>query len=140
MNKIKKFVTSLLKDFFNEADKKELIEILSTSLQEKVDDLVEAGTPLEDAVKISIEEFGSTKDVMDAFQDQSSKLKADLTVRRRSQLIFSIFGYFIIVGLCVFLNLTLLNFFNDFLWFVIVAIGLLFWPVVMGYRYYMAVK
>jgi len=38
MNRIKKFVSKLLKDLFNEQDKKELIEILTTSLQEKVDE------------------------------------------------------------------------------------------------------
>jgi Arc/MetJ-type ribon-helix-helix transcriptional regulator len=140
MNKIKKFVSNLLKDYFNDQDKAELIKILSTSLEEKIDDLVESGTSRDDAIEQSILEFGSTEDVLAAFKDQEILLKAELKKRRRSQLIFSLFGYLIIVGLSLFLNLTLLDFFGNFYWFAIVAIGLLFWPVVMAYRYYLVKK
>ena len=69
MNNIKKFVSKLLKDFFNEQDKKELIEILTTSLEEKVDDLIEQGASREDAIEKTINEFGDTSDVLDAFPD-----------------------------------------------------------------------
>ncbi len=140
MNKIKKFVSKILKDYFNESDKKELIDILTTSLEEKVEDLVEQGTPVEEAIDQSIKEFGSTEDVLDAFSDQSSQLKANMIIKRKSQFSFSIFAYLIIVGLVVFINLTFLSFFRNFLWFVIVAIGLLFWPTIMAYRYYIIKK
>lgn len=139
LNKIKRFVSKLLKDYFNESDKKELIEILSTSLQEKVDDLIEQGTPVEEAIDRSIKEFGSTEDVLDAFNDQSAKLKTEMKIRRKHQMNFSIFSYLIIIGLMIFFNLTFLEFFRNFLWFVAIAIALLFWPVTMAYRYF-AVK
>lgn len=140
MNKIKRFVSKLLKGYFNDQDKKELIEILTTSLEEKVEDLIEQGTPVEEAIDRSIKEFGSTEDVLDAFSDQASVLKTQAKKKRMSQLSFSIFSYFIIVGLTVFINLTFIDFFKEFLWFVIVAIALLFWPAVMAYRYYMVKK
>lgn len=140
MNKIKRFVSKLLKDYFNDQDKKELIDILTTSLEEKVEDLVEQGTPVDEAIDRSIKEFGSTEDVLDAFSDQASVLKSQMIKKRKSQLSFSIFSYFIIVGLTVFINLTFLAFFKDFYWFVIVAISLLFWPTIMAYRYYMVKK
>ncbi|PKK99913.1 MAG: hypothetical protein CVV56_08930 [Tenericutes bacterium HGW-Tenericutes-1] len=140
MNKIKKFVSKLLKDYFNDTDKKELIEILTTSLEEKVEDLVEQGTPIEEAIDRSIKEFGSTEDVLDAFSDQTSQLKSQMIKNRKSQFSFSIIAYLIIVGLVIFLNLTFIEFFKNFLWFVIVAIGLLFWPTIMAYRYYIIKK
>jgi len=140
LNKIKRFVSKLLKDYFNESDKKELIEILSTSLQEKVDDLIEQGTPVDEAIDRSIKEFGSTEDVLDAFNDQSSKLKNEMKLRRTHQMNFSIFSYLIIIGLMVFFNLTFLEFFKNFLWFVAIAIALLFCPVTMAYRYFSVKK
>lgn len=140
MNKIKKFVSKLLKDYFNDTDKKELIEILTTSLEEKVEDLVEQGTPVDEAIDRSIKEFGSTEDVLDAFSDQASQLKSQMMKKRKSQFSFSIISYLIIIGLLIFLNLTFIEFFKNFLWFVIVAIGLLFWPTIMAYRYYIIKK
>ena len=133
MNKIKSFISKLLKDYFNDEDKKELINMLTISLQEKVDDLVEQGTPIDEAIERSIQEFGDTEDVLSAFP--SSKQKAVLKQKRKSQFIFSVFGYLIIVGLAIFVNFTFLPFFGRILWFVIVCLGLLFWPITMLYRY-----
>jgi hypothetical protein len=73
MNKIKTFVSKLLKGLFNDEDKKELIEILTISLEEKVDDLVEAGTPLDEAIDKSISEFGGVDDVLEAYPELNKK-------------------------------------------------------------------
>lgn len=132
MNNIKKFVSNLLKGFFNDEDKKELIEILTTSLEEKVDDLVEQGESREKAIEKSIEEFGGPEDVYKAFPE-AEKLKENLVHKRRNQLLFATLAYFIVTGLATFLNLYYL--FPDSLWFIFVAIGLLFWPLVMLYNY-----
>jgi len=131
MNSIKKFVSKLLKDFFNEEDKKELIEILTTSLEEKVDDLVEQGKTREEAIEISIKEFGDKEDVLEAFPEFKKKNRS-LIKKRRNQLIFSIGAYLIITGLMAYPNYA---FTPDTLWFLFVAIGLLFWPLVMLYLY-----
>lgn len=131
MNNIKKFVTRLLKGLFNDEDKKELIEILTTSLEEKVDDLVEQGKSRDEAIEKSIEEFGSTEDVLEAFPD-SQKNKQKAIHKRRNQLWFSVGSYLIITGLVVYINLTFLP---GYLWFIFFAIGLLFWPLVMLYLY-----
>jgi hypothetical protein len=138
MNKIKSFISKLLKDYFSEEDKKELIEILTVSLEEKVDDLVEQGTPRDEAIEQSIKEFGDTEDVLSAFP--SKKQKAALIQKRKSQVIFSVFGYIIIVGLAIFINFTFYEFFGTILWFVIVCLGLLFWPITMLYRYLLIKK
>lgn len=135
MNRIKKFVSKLLKDYFSEQDKRELIDILSTSLQEKVEDLVEQGTPVDAAIDRSIEEFGSTDDVLQAFPGKSSEFRSNMIRRRKSGFLFSVFGYLVVVGLALFVNLWFRAFFKDFLWFVIVAIATLFWPAAMLYRY-----
>ncbi|MFA5007180.1 MAG: permease prefix domain 1-containing protein [Candidatus Izemoplasmatales bacterium] len=135
MNRIKKFVSKLLKDYFNEQDKRELIDILSISLEEKVEDLVEQGTPVDAAVRRSIEEFGSTDDVLQAFPGKSTEFRANLVRKRRGGFLFAVFGYVVVVGLALFVNLWFRSFFKDFLWFVIVAIGTLFWPAAMLYRY-----
>jgi len=130
MNRIKKFVSKLLKDLFNEQDKKELIEILTTSLQEKVDDLVEAGTPIDVAIDQSIKEFGNAKDVLEAFPEKQNK--KDQLHRRKNQVLYSLFGYLAIVGIALYVNL---QFSSDILWFIIIAIGTLFWPASMFYMY-----
>ncbi|MFP4478264.1 MAG: permease prefix domain 1-containing protein [bacterium] len=138
MNKIKSFISKLLKDYFNDKDKKELIELLTTSLEEKVDDLVEQGTPRDEAIQRSINEFGNTDDVLSAFPNKERK--AELIKKRKTQVFYSIWGYIIIVGLSVFINFTFYEFFDKILWFVIVCIGLLFWPITMIYRYLLIKK
>ncbi len=133
MNKIKSFVTKLLKGYFNDQDKKELIDILTTSLEEKVDDLVEQGTPREEAIEKSIQEFGDTEDVLNVFPEvQKNK---ELIKKRRNQLLFSTIGYIIVVSLAIFVNFSFLQFFANILWFYAVLIALLFWPLSMLYRY-----
>lgn len=139
MNKIKQFVSNLLKDYFTEDDKRELIQLLTTSLEEKVEDLVEQGTPVDQAIERSIQEFGSANDVLDAFPDKDKKRRLTIA-RRKSQWMFSIFGYLAVVGLALFFNLTFLPFFGNIFWFIVVAIGTLFWPGAMAYRYFISKK
>jgi len=138
MNKIKSFITKILKGYFNEDDKKELIEILTISLEEKVEDLVEQGTSREEAIEKSIQEFGNAEDILNAFPDK--KKKSEIIKKRKSQLIYSLWGYLIIVGLAIFINFTFYEFFDQILWFIIVCLGLLFWPITMFYRYYLVKK
>lgn len=130
MNNIKKFVSRLLKDFFNEEDKKELIEILTTSLEEKVDDLVEQGNTREEAIEKSIKEFGNKEDVLEAFPEYDKQ--KNTIKKRRNQVIFSTCAYMIITALAAYVNFVLLE---GYLWFLFIAIGLLFWPLVMLYLY-----
>lgn len=139
MNSIKRFVSKLLKDLFNEEDKKELIEILTTSLEEKVEDLVELGTSKEDAIKQSILEFGSAEDILEAFPQNKSK-KSNLVRTRKNQFLFSLLGYCLIVGLALFINFTFLDFLGNVYWFVIIIIGVFFWPLSMLYRYFASKK
>jgi len=134
VNKIKHFVSKLLKDYFNEEDKKELINILTLSLEEKVEDLVEQGTPVDEAIKKSIQEFGNTDDILEAYPEKTKRRKKLLN-DRKSQFFFSFFGYLLIVGLAIFINLNFLDFFLNFKWFVVVIIGVFFWPLVMLYRF-----
>ncbi|MBU1145076.1 MAG: hypothetical protein KJ971_04380 [Firmicutes bacterium] len=139
MNTIKRFVSRLLKDLFNAEDKKELIEILTTSLEEKVEDLVELGTSKEDAIKQSIQEFGSSDDILEAFPKKNEK-KYNLLRERKNQFFFSLLGYILIVGLALFFNLTFLDFFGRVYWFVVVIIGVFFWPLAMLYRFLISKK
>lgn len=131
MNNIKKFVTRLLKNFFSDEDKKELIEVMTISLEEKVEDLVEQGESRESAIEKSISEFGNADDVLQAFPE-TEKMKENSIRVRRNNLMFSVFAYFIITGLAIYINL---EFLPGYHWFVIVAIALLFWPLVMLYLY-----
>jgi len=137
MNKIKTFVSKLFKDLLNDDDKKELIEILTVSLEEKVDDLVEQGTPIDLAIEKSILEFGDAEDVLKAYPEINKKKQ--LILKRKNQFLFSLWAYFIIVGLSIFFNLSFYEFFNEFKWFIVVIIAVLFWPLTMLYRY-MSVK
>lgn len=138
MNKIKSFISKILRGYFNDQDKKELIEILTISLEEKVDDLVEQGTPRDEAIEQSIKEFGNTEDVLSAFPEK--KARAQAIKKRKTQVFFSIWGYIIIVGLAIFINFTFYEFFDKILWFVIVCLALLFWPITMIYKYLLVKK
>jgi hypothetical protein len=131
MNRIKKFVSNLLRDLFSDEDKKELIQILTTSLEEKVEDLVEQGTPVDQAIERSIQEFGSAEDVLEAFPDKLLRVRNV----RKNQFLFSVLGYLLIVGITLFINLQWISVFRHIYWFIIVAIGTLFWPLAMLYRY-----
>ena len=132
MNKIKTFVSKLLKDYFNEEDKKELIEILTTSLEEKVDDLVESGTPLEEAIDKSINEFGDVEDVLEAYPELNKK---KLVIKKRKHAFwFSAVGYLLISAIAIYFNFTI-ELFKDTLWFILVLIAVLFWPITMLFRY-----
>jgi len=131
VNKIKKFVSNILKDLFNEKDKKELIEILTTSLEEKIDDLVEQGNTREEAEGKAIKEFGDSNDVLSAFPENETN-KVNQVKKRRNQFAFSFVSYLIITGLAIYVNLAFLP---EPLWFVFIAIGLLFWPLVMLFHY-----
>ncbi len=133
MNKIKTFVSKLLKDYFNDQDKKELIEILTTSLEEKVDDLVQSGTPLEEAIDKSINEFGDVHDVLEAFPELNKK--QEIIKTRKHQFLFSLLGYLIVSGIAIYINFTFIQFFADILWFILILIALLFWPISMLFRY-----
>ncbi|XMB71898.1 permease prefix domain 1-containing protein [Mycoplasmatota bacterium WC30] len=131
MNNIKKFVSNILKGLFNEEDKKELIEILTTSLEEKVDDLVEQGNTREEAEGKAINEFGDSHDILSAFPE-NEKNKTQIVKKKRNQFAFSFGSYLIITGLAIYVNLVFLP---GPLWFFFIAIGLLFWPLVMLYHY-----
>ncbi len=131
MNNIKKFVTRLLKDLFNEQDKKELIDILTTSLEEKVDDLVEQGSTREEAIEKSIAEFGNAEDVLEAFPEMKHNQKNPVK-KRRNQVLFASCSYLIIAALAIYINL---QFVPNVTWFWFVVIGTLFWPLTMLYLY-----
>lgn len=137
MNKIKSYVSKLLKGFFNDEEKRELIEILTISLEEKVDDLVESGTPLEEAIDKSLSELGNVEDVLDVYPELNKK---NLMIKKRKhQFFFSLGGYFIIAGIAIFINFQFIEFFANILWFILILIALLFWPITMLFRY-LAVK
>ncbi|MCK7488199.1 MAG: hypothetical protein MZU97_23995 [Bacillus subtilis] len=113
---------------------------MTTSLEEKVEDLVEQGTPVDVAIERSILEFGNANDVLDAFSEPAKRKHRTLINKRKSQVLFALLGYLAIVGISLFFNLTFLDFFQNVLWFVVVAIGSLFWPGAMLYRYFIAKK
>ena len=108
MNKIKSFVTKLLRGILNDEDKRELIEILTLSLQEKVDDLVEAGTPVEEAIARSLSEFGTSTDVLKAFPE-TEKQKRMSSRHHLNNFIFALCSYVIICSLAVFINYSFLG-------------------------------
>lgn len=139
MNKVKRFVSNLLKDYFSETEKKELIEILSLSLQEKIDDLVEQGTPIEQAIEQSIQEFGGPEDVLEAFPRGEKLSRKQLMIKRKGQLMFSLLGYFAIVGISVFFNVIFIDFFIH-PWAILVGIAVLFWPGSLYYLYRLSKK
>lgn len=129
MKQIKNFVKNTFKDLPKE-DKANVIAYVTELLTEKVDDLVENGYDQQDAIDKAVLEFGTIEDYYDATEHT---LKTPKTSKQyRNDLIFSIIGALIIIGMLVFSNLY---YTPRTIWFVLPTLAVLWWPLAIMYRF-----
>jgi hypothetical protein len=131
MKRINNFVKNTFKDV--PKDKRdEIIASVSEKLIEKVEDLIESGYELDDAINKTVVEFGTMEDYLLDESKKLKKLKRKKTIAHyRNDLLFSVFGSLITIGILIFINLYFLQ---GTLWFVVPSIAILWWPLVLLYR------
>lgn len=133
MKIIKNFVKNTFKDY-PKAERQELIDSITEMLIEKVEDLMDKGLTEQEAIDKAVMEFGTVEDYEDKPKKMKRKLRVQKTIRHyRNDILFSLFGSFIIIGMLVFTDLHYTS--TDVLWFVLPALAVLWWPLATIYRY-----
>lgn len=128
MKTIKQHVDNLFSDLPESDRKTQLRNEIVLNLLEKVEDLKAEGKSEEDAVNKAIVEFGDIADI-------KAELMAQQPAKRSTEglaLGFSVWGFLLISGLFIFINLYLTP---GFLWCVFPVFGVAWWPLAMFYRW-----
>lgn len=129
MKKIREYVHGLFKEIPHSQIKKSMEEEIIQNLDEKVQDLIEAGKKEEDAINKAIVDFGDIEDIKKELKEQSSEENEKLKLK----LIFSLWACGLIVALCIFINLY---FTPGIIWFIFPAFAIIWWPFILFYRWY----
>lgn len=131
MKQIKNFVRNTFKDVRKDK-REEIIASVTETLLEKVDDLVESGVPLQDAIDKTVVEFGTVEDYFNETVKKEVKEKRQKTLRHYgNDLLFSGVGSAIVIGILAFINLY---YSPNTLWFVVPSIAILWWPLAILYN------
>lgn len=129
MKRIKNFVKNTFKNIPKEKQE-EIIPKVTEMLIEKVEDLMENGYSKDEAVNKTVLEFGTVEDYFSQGKIRKRKFK---TVKHyRNDLIFSLFGALIIIGMLIFSNLY---YTPDIIWFVLPMFAVLWWPLAIFYNF-----
>ena len=130
MKRLRNFVKNTFRDIPKE-NREALIDSVTETLIEKVEDLVESGMTEQDAIDKTVLEFGSAEDFYNP-QDVTIITRIQKSIKHyRNDLIFSIFGALITIGMLVFTNLY---YTQGIIWFVIPALAVLWWPLAVLYN------
>lgn len=130
MKRIRNFVKNTFKNVPKE-NREEIIQTVTETLIEKVEDLMDHGYTLDQAVDKTVIEFGTVEDYFSE-QEKPKRFKRIKTVAHyRNDFLFSVFGSLIIISMLVFINLY---FTKGILWFVIPSVALLWWPLAVLYN------
>ncbi len=130
MKQIKNFVKHTFKDVPKEK-REEIIPIVTETLIEKVEDLIEKGYSEQDAIDRAVLEFGTAEDYFGR-EKPFARFRRKTLKHYRNDFLFSVFGAIIIIGMLVFTNL----YYNgEVLWFVLPAIAVIWWPLAVLYRF-----
>ncbi len=129
MKKLDVYVDELFKNIPQSQQKENIIKDIKQNLGEKVLDLMEQGKSEEDAINKAIVEFGDIEDIrVELESNQLEKRK-----HARIQLSFSICGSILILALFIFTNFY---YTPQIIWFVYPTFAVLWWPLIMLYRWF----
>ncbi|UFU00222.1 permease prefix domain 1-containing protein [Radiobacillus kanasensis] len=124
MKKLKQHVDYLFSNIpdneENNAMKQEVLE----NLEEKVFDLMEQGKSEEDAINKAIVDFGDMEDLKRELGEMEPE--PETKNNRKINLMYSIWGSALIIGLLVFINFY---YSPNEIWFVYPTFGVLWWPL-----------
>jgi hypothetical protein len=132
MKRIRNFVKHTFKDVPKE-ERQGIIDQVTLTLVEKVEDLQENGYTLDDAINKTVIEFGDASDYFNHSEKPLRLIDRIKTIRHyRNDVVFSAFGALIIIGMLAFTNLY---YTGSIIWFVLPALAVLWWPLAVVYRY-----
>jgi hypothetical protein len=129
MNEIETHINKLFEQVSESKRKQEIIQEVTSNLNEKVEDLVNKGQSRDQAVKNAIEDFG---DIDDLKQELESGAKLTNTKNAGLSLAFSVWGAALIIGLLLFINFY---YSPKVIWFVYPTFAVLWWPMTMFFRW-----
>ena len=131
MKQIKNFVKYTFKDI--EIDKKEeIIKLVTESLIEKVEDLMESGLTEKDAIDRTVLEFGTVEDYFNQSIKIKKKERRQKTIKHYgNDLLFSGVGSAIVIGIILYIDF---RYTPHILWSIIPSIAILFWPLAVLYN------
>ena len=131
MKQIRNFVKLTFKDIDKEK-KEEIIDIVTVSLIEKVEDLVESGLTEKEAIDKTVQEFGTAEDYFNQSIKIAKKERRQKTLRHYgNDLLFSGVGSAIVIGIILYIDF---RYTPNILWSVIPSIAILFWPLAVLYN------
>lgn len=131
---IKDYVEGLFSDIPDSSEKENIKQEIVLNLEEKVQDLVDAGKSEEDAINKSIVEFGDIGEIKNDLMNvpgaktQSKKKKTNYV----NNLWFSIWASALIIGLFLFINYY---YTPNTIWFVYPTFAVLWWPLSMFFTW-----
>jgi hypothetical protein len=133
MNKIEQYVERNFMDIPDSPRKEQLKQEILLNLREKVHDLIQNGKSEEDAQNKAIVDFGDIDDIRQELREEPVEWQSKPTGRDCwQQLWFSVWGSALIIALVLFVNMT---YTPRVLWFVYPTFGVLWWPLVMFFRW-----
>lgn len=151
MNKIKEHVVRLFRDIPDSERKAELIQEITENLEEKVLDLMEQGKSEEDARNKVIVEFSDIEEIKQelgisrtplsggwnaAPESDWNRTQQQPKSRRNNKqwlnFCFAVWGWLLIVLLCVFINLY---YSPQVIWFIYPMFGVMWWPLALYYHW-----
>lgn len=135
MKQIINFVRNTFKDIPKNQGHDEIVLSVTETLLEKVEDLVESGMEEQAAIDKAVLEFGSIEDYLERIEKEEKKEHLRKTLSHyKNDLLFSGVSTLIIIGVLAYINLYWYAEFNENLYFIVPALGLLFWPLSVLYH------
>jgi hypothetical protein len=125
---IRSYVEMQFKGISDSEEKSNIMEELILNMSEQVDDLVEKGKELEDAINKVVVDFGD----MSELKNELIEKEVSPLLRLKVLLSFSIWGAILISALAIFINLTTTP---GYLWCVYPIFAVIWWPLAMFYRF-----
>lgn len=131
MKQIKNFVKHTFKDI-DKSKRDGIINVVTESLIEKVEDLIETGLTETEAINKAVLEFGTVEDYFNQSIKLEKKEKRQKTLRHYgNDLLFSGVGSAIVIGIILYIDFRYTPY---ILWSVIPSIAILFWPLAVFYN------
>ena len=130
---IKDFVEGLFSDIPDSAEKANIKQEIILNLEEKVQDLTDAGKDEEDAINKAIVDFGDIEEIKkDLMKASGGAKEAPKKTNYVNNLGFSIWGSALIIGLVLFINFY---YTPNTIWFVYPTFAVLWWPLSMFFTW-----
>lgn len=132
MKQIENFVKNIFKKIPKDSQRDEIVNNVTISLIEKVEDLMEVGLSEQEAIDKTVIEFGTVEDYFVNYNKRIKKEKRSKTIKHyRNDLMFSVVSSVLIVAILATVNFS---YTPDNLWFFVPSIAVLWWPLVLLYR------